>query len=613
MLKESNDYMNFNKQELRDIFNTMSRPILNGLEQESNFNINALQNKKAKDVYSKYSNQMFGELTRPKQTWKDIIYRKMIQFSTGLGFNFSNQMINNWELMYTMGYLGGISWGYWTTIALLQYYLDPRWIAYPTTPGFGRFDDYDEGILHRRIDGDAASLASTAATGLMGVLMPDGLRSFKMSFDKTRRVLRHDKSEIQLEQLSYLEIIANELLRERLTSSDAKYYSKLNSMMCDYLDYGTCSALLEPCASADHFDLTYIPFAESGLASTNYDVIQIGSWIQPLPLVNAYANHMSDTGGTMQGFINHLYVPGDQIEGCNANRYYELTQFTKNVAAMDLAPHSIREIGMHDNHSPLLVARTNDKGQMYGIGPGLKALNSVVLANLYTNCSKLAAMGSFFPATLSSLDIKLIQNNRTTGNKMSDQYSEAMSAMPGSKSIICANPGVEKSGAPPVTIISKPPEQMAVFQEAATKCLDSISSTYLVTLLDRLATIGQKRDVTAEEVIKQDNRDSQRFKATIEPFYCSILHPLVKAVASGVISDLYKYYGNEIAQIREKDNQFLLMHNCNIDLFNYEQKQNSSERMKAALEYSEVMKGLGRPIPEKVLELIDKLALDMLK
>jgi hypothetical protein len=604
------EYMNFSEEQLEAMRKSAGiAPIMP--PKPGRVDIGALQNKKALKLYDTYTSQMFGELDRPKKLWKEIIYRKMIQFSTGLNYNFNNATFNNFELLYSFGYLGGISWGYWTTIALLQYYLDPRWVSYPSVPNFGREDFYDNGSLHRRIDGESSSLSHTAATGLMGVLLPNGLSSFKMSFKKTRRYLSYaGTSEDVLGTLEYIEIIANEMLRDRLNDVTKKYYSKVTALLSDYLDYGTCMAIMEPCE--DHFDLTYIPFVQAGLASTDYDLTQIGSWIQPLPLVNMYANNLENTGGVLNGFMSHFFIPGDQI-GDKKEKYFELTQIGKYSTNLNLEPHLIREIPRYKHYSPLLVARLADKGQMYGVGLGLRALNNIVLANYYSNCSKLAAMSSFYPAGIFSQDAEVRQNNRSSGNLVDSDYTDIISAMPGSKITVGANPGVTPTGMPPYTVISKPPEQMSVFSEAASKCLESIASTYMATLLDRLATIGQKRDITAEEIIRQDNRDSQRFKAVIEPFYCGILQTLVEATASSVVVELINEHGDLLSLVRESDNQFLLKNDFAIDLHNYENKQISGERMNAAMQYTQMMQNMGLQPDPKVLGIINNLAKDTMK
>jgi hypothetical protein len=552
-----------------------------------------------------------------KRMWEGILRRKMFFFGTTLRYNFgmsqgSEMTMINYNMLCGMGYLGGISWNYWTSLALLQYYIDPIWIGCGYAPNYGTRDFYRKGELHRRIDGDCANIARKSANGLVALMLPAGFSSFKLKFEKTRNVLKRKKSKPDTyDDLFYLELKANEMLIEKLNDETKDFYSKISALMFDYMSYGTAIGLLEM-LDARNCDLTHIPFLQAGLATTRYEPTQIGLWSQPKPLMAMEIAHDVDCSGVdsnniINGFINHFYVSGDMI-GKSKDSFFELKQSTKNnTMTWNFVPEEIREIKRYKNGCPLLVARINDHGQEYGLGAGLISLPTIKLANYFKNCAKYAAMGVFFPAAAFSADAIVRQGSATSGNPISQDYTEELCTMPGEKIYISSNIDVAQTGQPPMTNLSRP-EQMELFEMAAMRCFDSIKDSFLITMIDRLTESKEKsRDPTATEVEAHMNSDPHRFRAEITPFYNKVVYPLVCAIADSVMAELFDEYGEEIAAMREIDPKFLGKHSYEISIYNFEKKQKETERMQNMLTYSQIKAQSNPPEPmsQTIREKID--------
>jgi len=568
-------------------------------DQNSNLRNSAL------NTYSAVAGKSFSNLgpyhDTIKRLWSQIILYKMRFFSLGMPFNMANQQMA--PLYYTLGYLGGMNWGYWTSIALLQYYLDPRWLSYGSSPNFDDGDVCDSKVLHHRLDTRASSVSHGAVTGMMGVLLPSGLNSFRVTFKKLRNRLgdKINNNPAVKEALSTLERIATERLHEQLNDPKKNIYSKLSALTSDYLNYGTCIALLEK-VDKKGYQLTHIPFAQAALANTASDHHQKGLWIEPKPLFSLALEegmHCHDAG-TGMGFKNHMYVTGDLI-GKNPGDFYELSSTTAYYSAYDnFTPEEPRKIVGFNGNSPLMVARVNDQGQIYGVGCGIKSMGSIIYLNMFSNCSKLAAMSSYYPASLVSASAILESNNVTHGNSISSNNTSPLVLLPGRMYKITLEEGVAAPQGSAIEKLTNAPEQMAVFEQASLNCLTEIQSAYYMTFLSRME--GDQRDVTATEVKEIRDLSIQQFKGLLEIWYNNILFQVANSFAETACADLYNLAPDAINILREAvEGSFDPEKDFSTELLNFEKKQYQQERVSNLATYAEILRNLQlQPTPEEL-------------
>lgn len=570
-------------------------------------------------TYEGVANRSFSNLgpynDNIKRLWRQIILHKMYFFSLGMPFNMTGQHFA--PLYYTMGFLGGMSWGYWTSIALLQYYLDPRWLSYSSSPDFEDGDVCNTNTLHRRLDTRASSVSHGSVTGMMGVLLPNGLNSFRVSFKKLRNRLGEDvnKNTALKEALSLLERLATEKLQQLLSDPKKNIYSKLSALTSDYLNYGTCVALLEKVGDKVRTDyqFTHIPFAQAALANTASDPHQKGLWVEPKPLFSLAMEegyHCVDAG-TGMAFKNHMYITGDLI-GKNPKEFYELSSTTAYYTAYDnFTPEEPRRICGYRDTSPLLVARVSDQGQIYGMGCGIKSMGSIIYLNLFSNCSKLAAMSSYYPASIVSANSTLESNNITHGNSISTNNTSPLVLLPGRMYKVTLNEGVAAPQGPAVEKLSNAPEQMAVFEQASINCLNEIQSAYFMTFLANIE--GDKREVTATEVRERSTLAVQQFKGLLEIWYNNILYQVVNAFAEIACDSLYRDYGDTINLISEASGgRFFPEKDFAVELMNFEKKQYQQERVGNLATYAEILRNLGLQPTQEEMEKMQNEFRDIL-
>lgn len=502
--------------------------------------------------------------------WSATNFRKMVMFATGVPFE--NFLFGQNGRVH-LGYSGMPSYGYWTLLALLQYYLDPRWLWWSSAPSFSGAGLLQTNSFFGRIDTSASTVASSAAANILSTILPNGFSSVMYKFPENMFDLLPNVGDNPRAKntLKILQRYLTEDLRCMLSLPSLGLFSSLLTCMSDYLNYGTAVA------SFNGGKLTHMPFLNVSLGSTEFDEIQTGCWMQPVPLITLAENGLLDPkqANLLNWFYNHQYLPGRLF---GEKGVVELTGYSEVVKMSDFKPTKIEKC------DPLLVARLNAQGEVYGVGCGMRAISSIILLNLYTKCSVLASAGAFVPATIQDASSQIDNALSANQSEGSPSTFTPISAMPGMANVVTSQNQMAPRSTKGIDVISVPLNQAEAFKVGAAECLEEIRNAYFTSFG---FFSEDKNQMSATEINARMSLTAKNYRGVTGSFFSNMIYPVLTYYADLVIKKGYTKYHWMIEEIRAVYPDFDIKMDGKVEVIDFERKSNQAERSQAIKDYAE--------------------------
>ena len=479
------------------------------------------------------------------------IFNKIVDYKKS---HFSNSQ--RYDLPPTIAYNAGIyPWG--NLIDITAYYLDPRFIFCGYNP-YRNYGAYDRPEMHIRTDTKASNIASNSCTAFSGMLLPKGVETFKVRWNKAHNILRTTDSAQTMDKLQDLELIANNTLWEKLREPELKLTLILNCMVKDYLNYGTAVAIKQ------ENNWQHIPFLQSAIGVINGQ------------LAVAYTENMvSFEQGIGQNQYKHrLYV-------------YDGTKYVKySCVSVNILPQGeeFKEDAKIDlGKMQVVVARMEENNQLYGIGCGMQVLSSMIDANMYNNCLRLNAQSVYYPAVALGLDFQTVNVQNSCTKYMSNQNENKdipaqITMLPGTSIAITREIDITQTGQAPITILSNPGQNFEMFNVMHQKCVQEIEDKYFMSFIGKLTGLEGGGPTSATEVRAILQAASQQFKGVVEPFYFAVVYPMVKSYLENIVVALPITYQEIVANIRAVYPDFDIK-DYEIETINIVKQHNEEQRL----------------------------------
>lgn len=508
------------------------------------------------------------------------IFNKIINYKKS---HFSNSQ--RYDLPPTISYSVGLyPWG--NLIDLAAYYLDPRFIFCGYNPS-NSYGSYDRPELHIRTDTKASTIASNSCTAFSGMLLPKGVETFKIKWNKAHNVLRTTDSVQTLDKLQDLEMVTNNSLWGKLRDNDLQLALVLNCLVKDYLNYGTAVAM----KIGEKWK--YIPFLQSAIGQVNGKLA--------IALTENIVSFEESIG--QDKYKHTLYI-------------YEESKYKKYVcqtmAADPAGTEFVEDLTVDLSQAEIVVARMEDNGHLYGIGCGMQVLSSMIDANMYNNCLRLNAQSVYYPAVALGLDFQTVNIRNSCNKYLSNQNENKdipanITMLPGTSIAITREIDINQTGQAPITILSQPGQNFEMFNVMHQKCVQEIEDKYFMSFISKLTGLDDKGGPTsATEVRAILQAASQQFKGVVEPFYFAIVYPIVKSYLENIVAALPIVYQELVANIRTVYPEFDLKE-YEIDTINIVKQHNEEQRLENFKMFLQTVMALQIQDPDMAKKIKERL------
>lgn len=522
----------------------------------------------------------------------ELISRKNDFFELNITFSRPTRTSN--LAIYNLGFFEN-NFNYWNAVSLLNYYLNPKWLYNrEMCPKFSDYDNLGNNILHLRTDTTASSIVKNTTILFVKNLMPKGFYSFKINFDKVEKILQLKTSEGQpvyedsIISIRKIEDICTFLLHEELNREENKLKSKIKYLAQDYLNFGTCIAIVN-----SENKVTHVPFTQAALGNTEDDDLQELLWLKPV-------THKRDS--MPYTFYHTFYIP--EKKGYRKITYDSYGKYNKEINKVDKEYQGVEVT--YTTSEEVLVARMNDYGDIYGFGSGLNALAPIVQINFYSNCKNLAAIGQFYPATMISEDAKIHKLGRELYKHHQDRVVQ-MDKMPGTTLVVGRDELVVQSGVAPLSNLSTPANDIEVFKSQIYDCSMQIEKAYTAVITSG-PDYDRTRGLTATQVNKTEREASVMYTGMSDTFYTNILYPIVKRFASKILENINSIAADDVAKVQEGYPNFNPTKDFKIEIYDVEKKAHQKEQVEDLTILAQTMANLGvQPNENSVKKLSNKL------
>lgn len=238
--------------------------------------------------------------------------------------------------------------------------------------------------LVQKQDTAASFISTRAINAYISALMPIGIQSITISFEKLLLRSGESKTASIYKNIKELETLYTDFTQNHLSDEKVRFTTAINGCMADYINYGnailrTSINVKEKTQRFKHIPFTNAQFLESDIGN----VLHYTEERLVFDLYSSYPKYKEiQISNKIQDKISTIFLPKTMIDNVMDLSTYQ--GFDNNSLYIEVVYHdqtkSILDVVSHKDYHPFFIAKMHETGGagQYGTGDGLLSIGAII-------------------------------------------------------------------------------------------------------------------------------------------------------------------------------------------------------------------------------------------